>query len=155
MPYFRYKPRWLMILMVTMSLCLLQRLYRYSDSRQYRHNLDHAAFQVISKKLDEDALGFLSRTEAANLCRAHNWGVYRRFPSRRKAYDLFIVNNELDMLKIRLNELYPYVDYFVILEAKTTFTGLLKPMIPNETWETDFQRIQAQDYPSHVSGSWP
>ncbi|KAK6603620.1 glycosyltransferase family 17 [Botrytis cinerea] len=39
-----------------------------------------------------------------------------------------MVNSELDWLEIRLNEMNTEVDYFVILEAPTTFTGLAKNM---------------------------
>jgi beta-1,4-mannosyl-glycoprotein beta-1,4-N-acetylglucosaminyltransferase len=38
-------------------------------------------------------------------------------------YDIFTINNELDMLEIRLNILNPYVDKFVIVEATETFSG--------------------------------
>ena len=42
-------------------------------------------------------------------------------------YDCFIFFNELDLLEIRLSELYNYVDYFVIVEANKTFKGKSKP----------------------------
>lgn len=38
-------------------------------------------------------------------------------------YDTFCFFNELDLLEIRLNILDPYVDKFVICEAKQTFSG--------------------------------
>lgn len=45
-----------------------------------------------------------------------------------------MVNTELDWLEIRLNELKNEVDYFVILESATTFTGLPKPLHVRENW---------------------
>jgi hypothetical protein len=45
-----------------------------------------------------------------------------------KIYDIFTFNNELDMLEIRLNILDYYVDYFVIVEATETFSGVTKPL---------------------------
>ena len=45
-----------------------------------------------------------------------------------KTYDIFTLNNELDMLELRLNILNDYVDYFVIVEATETFTGVDKPL---------------------------
>ena len=45
-----------------------------------------------------------------------------------KKYDIFTLNNELDMLEIRLNLLNDYVDYFVIIEATETFSGYEKPL---------------------------
>jgi len=42
---------------------------------------------------------------------------------------LFSFFNELELLEIRLNELYEKVDKFVILEAKQTFQGKPNPLI--------------------------
>jgi beta-1,4-mannosyl-glycoprotein beta-1,4-N-acetylglucosaminyltransferase len=39
-----------------------------------------------------------------------------------------MIDTELDWLEIRLNELQHQVDYFVIVEATTTFTGNKKPL---------------------------
>lgn len=44
-----------------------------------------------------------------------------------KIYDCFTFYNELDLLEIRLEELYDHVDQFVIVEANTTFTNNPKP----------------------------
>lgn len=38
-------------------------------------------------------------------------------------YDCFLYNGEQKMLQLRLNELYEYVDYFVITESEFTFKG--------------------------------
>ena len=43
-------------------------------------------------------------------------------------YDIFTFNNELDVLELRLNILNNYVDYFVIVEATETFSGIEKPL---------------------------
>ncbi|PIN09990.1 Beta-1,4-mannosyl-glycoprotein 4-beta-N-acetylglucosaminyltransferase [Handroanthus impetiginosus] len=59
------------------------------------------------------------------LCHLHGWSL-RSEP--RKVFDGIIFSNELDLLEIRWNELYPYVTKFVILEANTTFTGIPKPL---------------------------
>ncbi len=42
--------------------------------------------------------------------------------------DLFYFNNELDVLEIRLNILNDYVDKFIIIEARETFSGIPKPL---------------------------
>ncbi|CAI4212599.1 unnamed protein product [Parascedosporium putredinis] len=54
---------------------------------------------------------------------------------RRKTYDLLLVNTELEMLEIRLGEMYPYVDYFVILEADRSFSGIPKKLYIEENWQ--------------------
>jgi len=51
--------------------------------------------------------------------------TYRR---KIKIYDIFTFFNEIELLEIRLNILNPYVDYFVIIEATETFTGLPKKL---------------------------
>jgi beta-1,4-mannosyl-glycoprotein beta-1,4-N-acetylglucosaminyltransferase len=52
-----------------------------------------------------------------------------------KLYDVFTFFNELDLLEIRLNILYPYVDYFVIIESTETFSGLPKRLYYEENKE--------------------
>lgn len=42
--------------------------------------------------------------------------------------DVFTYNGEADLLEIRLNILYDYVDQFIIIEAPTTFSGKPKPL---------------------------
>jgi len=49
-----------------------------------------------------------------------------------KVYDCFTFYNEIDVLQIRLNELDDFVDYFVIVEAKDTFSGLNKSLFFKE-----------------------
>ncbi|MCJ1334900.1 hypothetical protein MMC09_000165 [Bachmanniomyces sp. S44760] len=134
MTFFRFKLRWLLFLLVV-SFCLLQLL---SKGRQYQNPFDYETFQAIVKKPHENALELLSQSEAKQLCQAYHWDVFRRTHPRRKIYDLFMVNTELDMLKVRLNELQHHVDYFVIIEANITFTGLPKPVISSEVWAKEF-----------------
>jgi beta-1,4-mannosyl-glycoprotein beta-1,4-N-acetylglucosaminyltransferase len=43
-------------------------------------------------------------------------------------YDTFIFWKELDLLELRLEELSPLVDRFVLVESPVTFTGLPKPL---------------------------
>jgi len=44
-----------------------------------------------------------------------------------KIYDCFLFFNELELLEIRLNEMYDHVDKFVLVEACETFRGKPKP----------------------------
>jgi len=45
-----------------------------------------------------------------------------------KIYDCFTFYNELDLLELRLQELYDHVDHFVLIEANRTFQNNIKPM---------------------------
>lgn len=52
--------------------------------------------------------------------------------------DCITYNGELEILKLRLNILYPYVDRFIIVEAKTTFSGHKKKLY----WNRDERHFQ-------------
>lgn len=73
----------------------------------------------------------------SSFCAAHGFGPKHSVEKRRerRVYDLFLLSTELDWLEIRLHTLSPYVDYFVIVESRTTFTGLTKPAYLDENWE--------------------
>ncbi len=54
-----------------------------------------------------------------------------RLPStqrRIRCIDACILYNELDLLTLRLEEMWDHVDYFVVVEADATFSGKLKPL---------------------------
>jgi beta-1,4-mannosyl-glycoprotein beta-1,4-N-acetylglucosaminyltransferase len=48
---------------------------------------------------------------------------------KKKLYDCFLINDEVLLLKIRLNLLFDVVDYFVIVQSKKTFTNLERNII--------------------------
>lgn len=63
------------------------------------------------------------------LCRLHGWSL-RSEP--RRVFDAALFSNELDILEIRLRELFPYVHKFILLESNTTFTGIPKTLFFSE-----------------------
>lgn len=74
-----------------------------------------------------------------------------------KIYDCFTFFNELELLKVRLEELYDVVDHFVIVEASETFSGNPKPLLFTENKE-QFEQYQdkiisivVDDFPSHTA----
>lgn len=52
-----------------------------------------------------------------------------------KIYDCFPFYNELDLLDLRLAELYEHVDHFVIVEATTTFQSNPKELFLRDNWD--------------------
>ena len=60
----------------------------------------------------------------------HSLGI-----SSPKIYDCFTFYNELEVLEIKLNELYDHVDYFVLVESTETFRGTPKPLYFEENKE--------------------
>lgn len=67
-------------------------------------------------------------------CSLHGWTPR---PSIPKVFDAIIFSVELDLLEIRLRELYDVVDKFVVLESDYTFTGLPK----NRTFANNQERF--------------
>ncbi len=71
-----------------------------------------------------------------------------------KIYDCFTFFNEVDLLEIRLEELYPYVDYFVLVEANKTFSGKEKRFYFEENkkrfdkWKDKIIHIKIENMPS-------
>ena len=70
--------------------------------------------------------------EVASICRSHGFLPYGK---TRTVYDLVLFSTELDWLEIRLHTLAPYVDYFVVVESPTTFTGKPKPLLLKDNWD--------------------
>jgi tetratricopeptide (TPR) repeat protein len=50
----------------------------------------------------------------------------------RKIFDVFLFNNELRILRMKLHEMADWVDAFVLVEARQTFTGAPKPLVFQE-----------------------
>lgn len=72
-----------------------------------------------------------------------------------KIYDCFLFNDELDLLEIRLHELYDVVDYFVIVESDHTFQGHKKDMtfLENKNkfdkWSDKIIHVTVTDMPNN------
>ncbi|MDR0221085.1 MAG: glycosyl transferase GT17 family protein [Lachnospiraceae bacterium] len=61
-------------------------------------------------------------------------------------YDVFPFFNELDILKLRLGVMDPYVDRFVIEEAAHTFSGLEKELVFDKNREMFAEYLPKIDY---------
>jgi len=55
--------------------------------------------------------------------------------NNKKVVDAFIFYNELEMLDMRFEEHYDYVDYFVLVESDRTFTSKPKKLFFKENYE--------------------
>lgn len=82
-----------------------------------------------------DVPSFLPVEEADRLCEDNGLKAYPVRDRPRKIYDLFLVGTELDWTEIRLHELAPHVDYFVIVEAERSFTNKTKPLYFKRNWK--------------------
>jgi hypothetical protein len=54
---------------------------------------------------------------------------------KMKIYDCSLFRNELDLLELRLRELYDHVDHFVIVEATHTFQCEPKELVLKNNWD--------------------
>lgn len=76
-----------------------------------------------------------------------------------KIFDCFTYFNELSLLELRFNELYDIVDYFILIEASETFSGIKKEFyfdsIKNkfEKWMDKIIQVQI-DFPTADMTSW-
>lgn len=124
------KPRFLIfVLFVSFLLILISRNYFV-----FRNTLSYATRPIWDKPLGFSQViphYYGENVPTDTLCHLHNWDV-RDSHTGTVVFDAMLMNNELDLLEIRLNELDSVVDYFVILESNVTFTGL-----PKQTYFAD------------------
>lgn len=79
---------------------------------------------------------------------------------RRKIFDVFPFNGEFAMLELKFAEMGGWVDQFVIVEARKTFTGLPKPLrFPERAAAFDAYKdkivyLAVDDFPPHVASAW-
>ena len=72
-----------------------------------------------------------------------------------KIYDCFTFYHELDLLELRLTELYDFVDHFVLVEADTTYTSRAKPFYFEENKQRYAKfldkiiHVKVEDMPHH------
>ncbi|KAJ6260571.1 Beta-1,4-mannosyl-glycoprotein 4-beta-N-acetylglucosaminyltransferase [Drechslerella dactyloides] len=130
--------RWRGIVIAAFLLLWTIRSYRLSSpSRLHAITSNEIAFEASHASGSDDPTDFLPLPEAQALCGAQRWPVFNadaRGP-RRKIYDLFMVNNELDWVEIRMETMAKHVDYFVIVESPVTFTMLPKPLTISDNWD--------------------
>lgn len=108
---------------------------------EHRHAIPttHSTWKAEQPSVDGQASQDVSKLAPAELCSQYTWKPYRASPENPKAnrtvYDLFLINDELDWLEVRLNTLHRHVDYFVVVESPKTFSGLEKPLNLKENWD--------------------
>ena len=73
--------------------------------------------------------------EAKHYCQTRRWEPYPDRDRKRKVYDLFMINTELEWMEVRIGELASEVDYFVVLESEVDFKDRPKPLYVQENWQ--------------------
>ncbi|KAJ4414428.1 hypothetical protein N0V82_007935 [Gnomoniopsis sp. IMI 355080] len=150
---FRLRPRlltrcwlavWLLALLI-LSLLLGQRYKALVSVGHWipGHSTAHELVSAISHTKRMTSTDASQPQFAQALCRELGLQIFDKKPvprpgtgsSKRKVYDLFIIDIELDWMQIRLNSTYDFVDYFVIIEARKSSTGQEKPLILRDNWD--------------------
>ena len=78
----------------------------------------------------------------------------------RKIFDVFIFNNELRLLELKLHEMADWVDAFVLVEARQTFTGAPKPLVFEQNRErfaafaSKIIHVVVDEFPPHIRHPW-
>jgi hypothetical protein len=78
----------------------------------------------------------------------------------RRIFDLFPYNGELERLKIKLHEMAPWVERFVIVEAAQTFSGRPKPIhLPGQAAEIaefmpKISHVVVSGFPEFATSAW-
>jgi beta-1,4-mannosyl-glycoprotein beta-1,4-N-acetylglucosaminyltransferase len=172
-----YRKRWQKLFLFTRQhwrRCLLfvSTLYIFLLVTERKHPFTHHAHTITQSTIDletnhapeppiaSETNNFLPLELAKELCSSARFPVYPKRERKRKIYDLFLLNTELDWLEIRLHTLAAEVDYFVIIESPLTFTGLQKPLILKDNWE-QFKELHGkiihhvlQDPPKNAKRTW-
>jgi beta-1,4-mannosyl-glycoprotein beta-1,4-N-acetylglucosaminyltransferase len=158
--YFSGRPRRAILVLIAILLCFL--FSSHSPFRLY-HRLRPVPICALPPSILESEESRIPKllpfADATQLCKEHNLTVYPHRSSRRKVYDLILINTELDWLEIRLRELHSEVDYFVILESTETFTGHNKTLHFKENYHRFHNFSQkilyhALDLSNRNDGAW-
>lgn len=150
---FRLRPRfltrcWMAVLLsalLTLSLLLGQRYKALYSVGHWipGHSTARELVSAISHTKRMTSADASQPQFAQALCRELGLQVFDKKPvprpgsgsSKRKVYDLFVIDTDLDWLQIRLNSTYDFVDYFVIAEARKSSTGQDKPLVLRDNWD--------------------
>lgn len=104
----------------------LQRSWALARAAEGRQRAAIEALGDLTLRFPKDNL---SRYALARLIgQDHKPMVYRADGPRPRVFDVFIFNDEVRVLKLKLEAMAPFVDRFVLVEARQTFTGEPKPL---------------------------
>ena len=101
----------------------------------------------------------LARFIGQDVLRRHPPGFAARGP-RPRVFDVFIFNNEVRLLKLKLHAMADFVDHFVLVEARQTFTGQAKPASFKRRrgefaeFADKIIHVVVDEFPAHVRHPW-
>jgi beta-1,4-mannosyl-glycoprotein beta-1,4-N-acetylglucosaminyltransferase len=114
--------------------CVSLVCFFFNPFRRSHASVTSSTFAAAPFRPMEQTNSYLPLSQAQSLCGNVSLQAYPQRDRHRKIYDLFLIGAELDWLEIRLHELAPVVDYFVIVESVHTFTNRPKPLFLRDNW---------------------
>jgi beta-1,4-mannosyl-glycoprotein beta-1,4-N-acetylglucosaminyltransferase len=117
------RPRlFLFVILFQVFLVLLSLLYLggyHLDAYMFLSYLTRPLWDTPAPPFTQIQHFYAEGIDQKTLCELHGWQQNNK---TNKVIDAIIFSNELDLLEIRLRELYPVVDKFFIVESDKTFT---------------------------------
>lgn len=128
-------------LLIALFLFVLLGLWVYRDRHTFHDTLSYSTRPLWDHPEDPKVLlphlhaeGLKADDEAA--CKRHGWGIRTPTPGRQSRYliDAVLFSTELDLLEIRLRELWDAVDKFVVVESTHNLMGQPKNLTLADNW---------------------
>ncbi|KAG0232342.1 hypothetical protein BGX31_005190 [Mortierella sp. GBA43] len=136
--FFNHRRQILVLVLLVVFTCILLGLYAYTYVFIDLGYLTRPIWDKSQEHWDQIIVHhYAEGMTLQDRCTAHGWKVRPENETAPKFYDAVIFSVELDMLEIRIREMWDVIDRFVILESNTTFTGRPK----NETFKDNRARF--------------
>jgi beta-1,4-mannosyl-glycoprotein beta-1,4-N-acetylglucosaminyltransferase len=122
------------VFVFSMLFYLVLNVFFYGSVNRFVHVVTYATRPLWDKADAPHFKTVIPRYSHPNLtveqtCSLHGFQAKGADSPKRKIYDAIMLSIELDLLEIRLHELWDVVDVFMIFESPKTFTGKAKPMM--------------------------
>ena len=113
---------------------------------------------TLANPKSENLRSFLGRMVGQSVLAKHPLSYGPGGP--RKVFDVFPFNDELRLLKVKLEEMASWVDHFVLVEARQTFTGEPKPLVFDQNradfaaFDSKIVHVVIDSFPPYVRHPW-
>lgn len=110
---------------VLLIVVCFQLLVAFRTKHTLIRDIGYVTRPLWGKNNDFANVKWIPHFRGMNMCESHNWQA--RHGNEPLVYDVFMFSSELDILDIRLRELWDVVDFFVLVESRTYYSGEPKP----------------------------
>ena len=110
---------------VLLVFVFFQLLVAFRTRHTLIRDIGYVTRPLWGKNNDFANVKWIRHFSGMGMCESHNWQP--RQGDEPFVYDVFMFSSELDILDIRLRELWDVVDFFVLVESLTYYSGEPKP----------------------------